>query len=122
MNLAALKIAVGVPYFSIWLLILIPALYVIYRIWKYTKWKSKLNLLKEEAKKDSQAKLKSFAATAQPLVIEDYGHFLNETLKDATEQEKEPTKSIYKRTKKKKLNKRSNRIRSTKKSRKNNRK
>ncbi|WMX15296.1 hypothetical protein [Aureispira sp. CCB-E] len=122
MNLAALKIAVGVPYFSIWMLLLIPTLYGIYSIWKYVKWRSKLNLLKEEARKETQSKLKNFATTAQPLDINDYGHFMDAALEDATEQPKEPKKSIYKRRKKKKLNKRNNRRRSTKKSRKNNRK
>lgn len=118
MNLAALKIAVGVPYFSIWMLLLIPTLYGIYSIWKYVKWRSKLNLLKEEVRKETQSKLKNFATTAQPLDINDYGHFMDAAL----EEPKEPKKSIYKRRKKKKLNKRNNRRRSTKKSRKNNRK
>lgn len=122
MNLAALKIAVGVPYFSIWMLLLIPTLYGIYSIWKYVKWRSKLNLQKEEARKETQSKLKNFATTAQPLDINDYGHFMDAALEDATEQPQEPKKSIYKRRKKKKLNKRNNRRRSTKKSRKNNRK
>lgn len=118
MNLTALKIAVAVPYFSVWLLLLIPLLFGIYSIWKYRKLLTKARAQQEQKRKDLNQKKQTFAATAQPLKIDDYSDFLTNSI----DKPNEAKKSLHKRIKKKKLNKRKNRSRAAKKSRKSNRK
>lgn len=118
MNLTALKVAVALPYFSVWILLLIPVAIGIYHIGKYRKRMIQVRAQQEQKKKEVNQKKQTFAATAQPLIIDDYSDFLP----DAVGKPTEAKKSLHKRIKKKKLNKRKNRSRAAKKSRKSNRK